>query len=200
MEALGAQGALAQYLTHLPGGKKLIGSTMKKRFLKLARTERGTMNFIENHRADFIAPFFVSEQAWREIQKISAVRHFTDWDKVISINHGYDESKPESELSLEDLREAARFRGGECLPMEMRTGDWSTKLHFRCAFHHEFDASPRLILEGGHWCDQCERESWNYHEIAKISPSFAQVWYPLHDKSKSSRIYPKIVSELDVGV
>jgi nucleoside-diphosphate-sugar epimerase len=198
MQVLGAQAFIVKCITHLPGGKKLIASLMKKRFLTLARTERGTMNFIEHHRTDFIIPFFISEQAWSAIPKFSAIHHFVDWNKVIPIDHGYDENKPESELSLKDVQGAAEFRGGKCLSNRMQIGDWTTKMRFRCAFHHEFDASPRLILEGGHWCDQCERESWNYHEIAKVSPFFAQVWYPLHDRNEPSRVYKKVISELDI--
>ncbi len=114
------------------------------------------------------------------------------------IDHGYDESKPESELTLEDVRKAAEFRGGACLSDKMQKGDWSGKLKFRCAFGHEFDASPRLVLEGGHWCPVCERESWNYQNRAKVDPFFAQVWHPLHSKDETPRVYPKAVSELDV--
>jgi hypothetical protein len=44
----------------------------------------------------------------------------------------------------------------------------------------------------------CERESWNYQNRAKVDPFFAQVWYPLHSKDETPRIYPKAVSELDV--
>ena len=71
-------------------------------------------------------------------------------------------------------------------------------LSFRCAFGHQFEASPRLVLEGGHWCPVCERESWNYHNIARVNPFFAQVWYPLHDRNEEAIEYKKTVSELDV--
>ena len=87
---------------------------------------------------------------------------FTDWDNVVHIDHGYDESKPESELTLEDMKGAAEFRGGTCDSTEMAKGDWTSPLEFTCQFGHNFKGSPRLILEGGHWCDECERKSWNY--------------------------------------
>jgi hypothetical protein len=57
-----------------------------------------------------------------------------------------------------------------------------------------FKGSPRLILEGGHWCDECERKSWNYGMRAKKDKFFAQVWNPLHEENEL-REYPKIVSE-----
>ena len=79
----------------------------------------------------------------------------------------------------------------------METGNWSNKLKFQCAFGHTFEASPRLILEGGHWCAECERKSWDYGKRAKVDRFFAQVWNPLHEEDEI-REYPKAVSDLDV--
>lgn len=198
LEMLGGTLKATRVLCRLPFGEKLIGSAMKKKFLKLARSEHGTVRFIENDMQDQIAAYWGSQKAWEAIAPLNEIRHFTDWDSVIHIDHGYDESKPESELSLEDIKKAAEFRGGICLSDHMATGNWREKLRFRCAFGHEFSASPRLVLEGGHWCDRCERESWNYYERAKRDPFFAQVWTPLHPADEPARVYPKIVSELDV--
>jgi len=199
LKHLGPRATLAKILTKLPSGRKLVGSAMKRRFFKLAMGERGTMNFITRKRSDFIDPFFISEEAWRKIpSRISEMDHFTDWDNVVHIDHGYDESIPESDLTIDALKGAAIFRGGECLSDSMAKGDMRTKLTFKCAFGHEFEASPRLVLEGGHWCLQCEHESWNYHEIAKVNPFFAQVWYPLHAENEPPRVYKKIISKLVV--
>lgn len=191
---------LSKMVTRLPGGEKLMGAVIRKRVTKHLMDERGTLNWIKNNNEEFIDPFFISKKEWRKIPKLSQMKHFTDWNKVVEIDHGYDETKPESELCLEDVKAAARFRGGECLSDSMQTGEWGKKLKWKCAFGHEFDASPRLVLEGGHWCPECERKSWNYHEVAKRNPFFAQVWYPLHDKKEPSREYSKEVSELDVRI
>ena len=129
--------------------------------------------------------------------KLSDMVHFKDWKHVIHLNHGYDETKPEEELNLEDMKKAAKFRGGSCDSETMNKGDWSTPLMFTCQFGHHFKGSPRLILEGGHWCDECERKSWNYGVRAKKDQFFAQVWNPLHEEGEL-REYPKDVSELDV--
>jgi len=189
----------AKIITRIPCGCALLGSVIKRRFRRLAGGERGTMNFIKKRRSEYIEPFFISEHAWKKIPRISRMTHFTDWDKVVRIDHGYDETKPESELSLADLKQAAAFRGGECLSKSMTEGDMRTPLTFRCAFGHAFTASPRLVLEGGHWCPVCERESWNYQKMAEVNPFFAQVWYPLHDRDEEPHTYPKIVSELDAA-
>ena len=147
---------------------------------------------------DHIDAYWGSRKRWEALpEKISDMKHFTDWDTVVPIDHGYDETKPESELTLEDMRKAAAFRGGKLLSTEMQTGDWKTPLEFECAFGHKFKASPSLVLEGGHWCDECERKSWNYGSRAKVDPFFAQVWNPLHGPDEL-REYPKEVSELDV--
>ncbi|WP_242964950.1 NAD-dependent epimerase/dehydratase family protein [Scatolibacter rhodanostii] len=198
LKNLGGTATAARILTKLPGGQKFMGNILKKRFLKLAQTEHGTVNFTENNREEHIAAYWGSKEAWEAIPDFKDFKHFTDWDTVVPINHGYDENKPEETLNLEDINGAAHFRGGKCLSNEMITGDWMSKLHFECAFGHKFEASPRLVLEGGHWCPECERESWNYYERAKKDPFFAQVWTPLHDKKEKEYTYPKIVSELDV--
>jgi nucleoside-diphosphate-sugar epimerase len=198
LKNLGATATLARIITKLPFGQRLIGGVMKKRFLALARTEHGTVRFIEEGMEDHVAAYFSSRKVWENIQSLAKMQHFKEWDKVMPIDHGYDEEKPESALTLEDVKGAAKFRGGSCESEAMEKGDWATKLKFRCAFGHEFEASPRLVLEGGHWCPVCERESWNYHNLAKVNPFFAQVWYPLHDKDETPRVYKKIVTELDV--
>ena len=74
----------------------------------------------------------------------------------------------------------------------MKTGDWRQKLKFKCAFGHVFEVSPRLILEGGHWCPECEMKSWNYGERAKRDPFFAQVWNPLHDMNEVREYQKKV--------
>lgn len=199
LKNLGGLATASRILTKLPGGQILMGSIMKKRFLKTARTEHGTVHFIENNMEEQIAAYWGSREAWEAIPPFKEWKPFTDWNMVVHIDHGYDESKLEEQLNFDDIKGAARFRGGECISKEMQTGNWSDKLKFRCAFEHEFEASPRLVLEGGHWCPHCERESWNYYERAKRDPFFAQVWNPLHGKDEKAFSYPKVVTELDVS-
>lgn len=198
LENLGAVVPFSKAVCKLPGGQKLMGKIIGSTFAKLAKEEDGTEHFIADNVEDHIDAFWGSRKNWKEIpKKYRDQTRFAYRNNVVAIDHGYDESKPESELNLEDVRGAAKFRGGELLSKQMETGDWRTKLRFRCAFGHEFEASPRLVLEGGHWCDVCERTSWNYGKRAKVDPFFAQVWNPLHDEFEI-REYPKIVSELDV--
>ena len=198
INGLGMAAGLSKVICKLPGGQKLMGSIMKRMFRKLALTEHGTVNFIQNNVEDHIDAYWGSKKAWEALpERLVDMEFFEDWDKIVLLDHGYDENKPEAELHLEDMRGAARFRGGKCISKTMVTGDWRGKLKFICAFGHTFEASPRLVLEGGHWCPDCERESWNYANRAERDPFFAQVWVPLHGTDEK-RVYPKVVSELDV--
>lgn len=198
LKELGAAKPFGRIICKFPGGQRLMGAIIKSTFKKHLNSERGTKHFIYANMEDHIDAYWGSRRRWEALpEKASQMEHFTDWDKVVPIDHGYDETKPESELTLTDLQGAAKFRGGECLSESMKQGDWQSKQTFRCAFGHTFEASPRLILEGGHWCPECERRSWNYGARAKVDPFFAQVWNPLHGPDEM-REYPKEVTELDV--
>lgn len=153
-------------------------------FKKEAEKPFGTLHWIKHNDSNRITSFFGSKEKWEAIP---------DWDhfKFIEasrepklLDHGYDESKPKSELGLEDMKGAAEFRGGKCCSEKMENGDLKTKLKWECAFGHQFEASPTLVLLGGHWCPECFPTPWNYDEEAKKNPFFAQVWYPLHDKDQ----------------
>jgi len=105
---------------------------------------------------------------------------------VTLLDHGYDESKPTSELDLDDMKKAAAFRGGECLSTSMVKGDLFTPLKWKSARGNEFEMTPNLVLKGGHWCPAELPWPWDYDKEAKINPFFAQVWYPLHDKDEDN--------------
>lgn len=189
LDELGAAKGLARVLCRLPGGQKLMGSLIKGSFGRLLDSDHGTRHFIDDNVKDHVDAFWGSRAAWEALpDRVSEMSHFVDWDTVVHIDHGYDEAKPESELTLEDVAGAVEFRGGKLLSMRMGKGDWSGKLRFRCAFGHEFEASPRLVLEGGHWCPECERASWNYGARAKVDPFFSQVWTPCTGSTRCASI------------
>jgi hypothetical protein len=119
------------------------------------------------------------------------------WDSIVLakpinlpayLDHGFDESKPTEELDIADMRQAAEFRGGKCLSETMTKGDMYTPLKWSCAFGHEFEATPYLILFAGHWCKECDCGEWKYGEIADVNPFFAQVWKPLHEGEENYRV------------
>ncbi len=98
------------------------------------------------------------------------------------LSHGYDESKGEEEWTLEDMNEAAAFRGGRCLAKGYAPGE---RLLWQCSEGHTFMAKPYTVLGAGHWCPFCSPEPWKYDMLAKKSPYIAQVWYDSHDKSEN---------------
>ena len=145
-----------------------------------------TLHWMKNNNQQRISAFFGSKEKWEAI---------LGWDNFIldqasitpvKLYHGYDESKPKSELDIQDMNQVAEFRGGKCLSERISKGNLKTKLTWECAFGHQFEASPALVLLGGHWCPECLPTPWNYDEEAKRNPFFAQVWRPLHDENESN--------------
>ena len=101
------------------------------------------------------------------------------------LDHGYDESKLDSELDIEDMRKAAEFRGGRCLSTTMVKGDLYTPLEWSCHKGHVFKASPYTILKAGHWCNECAPlYSWDYDLTAPYIPFYSQVYYDSHERNE----------------
>lgn len=149
---------------------------------------KGAMRIVAS-KAPF-GPFY-----WKKTGDVKRLRAFfgsdnpdfslNDWETIrqdlpdgppVRLSHGYDESKPETELGINDMKEAAAFRGGKCLSATMNTGDLSTPLLWQCHHGHTFTASPRLIIKGGHWCPECFSVNPDYEDIALHNPFFAQVY------------------------
>ena len=103
------------------------------------------------------------------------------------LSHGYDETKPTEELDIVDMKDAALFRGGECVASSMKKGDLYTKIEWKCHNGHRFFASPYTVLKAGHWCPECclpDRE-WNFDALAKNIPFYAQLWYDTHEENEN---------------
>lgn len=62
-------------------------------------------------------------------------------------------------LGLEVCQKAAIAKGGECLSIEYLNTD--TKLRWRCAEGHEWDAIPDSVVRLGTWCPRCRgKRTW----------------------------------------
>jgi nucleoside-diphosphate-sugar epimerase len=144
-------------------------------FKPVANKALGTMHWIKKGESARIKAFFGTLRSWQEIPNWRHFEPVRPSTTPIRLNHGFDESKPWSELELDDLQQAAAFRGGKCLSIEMTKGDQTTKLNWECAFGHSFEASPKLVLLGGHWCPHCLPAPWIYEKEAKHNPFLAQV-------------------------
>ena len=126
------------------------------------------------------------------------------------LDHGYDEQKPKALFTIEDMQKAAAFRGGKCLTttldIQHSTLDkpdtiWDTPLEWQCAEGHTFTATPRLVLLGGHWCEECmpypykdepNARPWQWDKVARKNPFFAQLWAPLHDENEDNVYGPEV--------
>jgi hypothetical protein len=72
----------------------------------------------------------------------------------------------------------------------MVKGDLATKVEWECAFGHRFEASPALVLLGGHWCEECMPAPWRFDEVAERNPFLAQVWNKMHpSKDGTHEVY-----------
>ncbi len=186
LNALPMKLRVARALGGVPGIGNLVQKSVRKVMEEMVDSKDGTRHWYVNNNLPRITAFYGSLNAYDAIG---------DWDSFDEgclesgwkqLDHGYDESK--AELDLSDLASAAEFRGGALLSTSWDR-DLYTKLHWKCAFEHEFDASSYLVLKTGHWCPECAAPPWNYDEVARRNPFFAQVWYPNHSKDENN-FYP----------
>ena len=177
--------------------KSAVAAAAKPFMKKLAKTpDFGTLDWAEKNNQVRLSAYYGTKEDWEKIPTKWSDFEIINFDKDNSaaeqfkLDHGYDESKPESELNIDDMKQAAKFRGGECLSNKMKKGDMAGKLKWKCGHcGAEFEASPALILLGGHWCPECyiPQKAWDYDSIAKTNPFFAQVWYTNHEKDENNK-------------
>lgn len=105
---------------------------------------------------------------------------------ALLLKHGYDEKKPQELLDIEDMKQAAAFRGGKCTSEKMQKGDLYTPIEWECADGHTFKATPFLILKAGHWCPECAVPPWHFDKYARVSEFYAQIWYNDHSKDEDN--------------
>ena len=151
----------------------------------------GTLGWLKSGNEERIKAYFGSREerekigSWAEMSDI----HLTGEAEAERLSHGYNEEKPLTELDIEDMRQAAEFRGGKCLSATMTKGDLATKLEWECAYGHRFSASPTLVLLGGHWCEECMPAPWRFSEEAKHNPFLAQVWNKMRPEGDGEQSY-----------
>lgn len=180
---------IAVLCKRIPLVRNLVEKATYRRMKDLVLTKNGTLYWYENRNDQRISAFYKDYETYESISDWGVDMPEMDSTKIESskLNHGYDESK--NKLDLEDLLNAAHFRGGKCLSKEWDSNLYST-LEWKCAFNHKFKGSPYTVLKAGHWCPECLAPPWNYDEIARKNPFFTQVWYPNHSKDEHN-FYPE---------
>ncbi len=159
---------------------KIVPAALIKAVLRLLANKKtyGTQYWIRHREERRIRAYYGSMEQYK------AIPDWPDWnlsepvaaEKAVAINHGYDETKPLTVLTMAELQAAAAFRGGR-LVSDGYTGDPSQRLVWECHQGHRFEASPKLVLEGGHWCPDCFSDHWDgFLNVAKHNPFFAQIY------------------------
>ena len=156
----------------------------------------GTLWWVKHNTPERMVAYYGGMEAYRKLPArweefpLVVPDKRSDSPQVRVLDHGYDETKPFETLTLEDLRQAAAFRGGQCLAEELP--DLYTPIRWKSARGNEFRMSANLVLRGGHWCPAELPWPWDYGEEAKRNPFFAQVWYAQHDPREMDRYGPEI--------
>lgn len=175
---------------------KLVPHIVKLSMRAMAYSHtHGTQWWIRHNKTQPINAFYGSMEKYRAIPDWKHTDLTHPSEQAVLLDHGYDEEKPMSEFTIDDMQRAAEFRGGKCVSRTMTKGDWDTQLEWQCAHGHTFKASPRLVLLGGHWCPECfpypyadepNPRPWQWDAEAKRNPFLAQLWSPLHDKDENN--------------
>jgi nucleoside-diphosphate-sugar epimerase len=170
----------------LPFFRKQVEQSTYARMKDMAENHKnGSGHWFRNRNDGRISAFFKDYETYQAIpnwgQDMPDMSLEPEWHRL---DHGYDETKPQLELS--DLQGAADFRGGECLASEW-DGDMFAALDWKCSAEHEFQAKPNTILKAGHWCPGCMAPPWDFDQQARSNPFLAQVWYADHDQDEQDR-------------
>ncbi len=170
-----------------PPFRALVEMAAASRLKNHAKQPSGTLAWYTEKNDARIKAFYGSYEAYESIPDwgvdMPAGSDGIPLEEFKQLDHGYDESK--EVLQKEDLEKAAEFRGGKFLSDSFE-GDLSLPKEWECGFGHKFTLRPYTVLKAGHWCPTCEAPPWNYDQIAKKSPFFAQVWYEIHEKDEDN--------------
>ena len=179
----------------LPFFRKQVEQSTYARMKDMAENHKnGSGHWFRNRNDGRISAFFKDYETYQAIpnwgQDMPDMSLEPEWHRL---DHGYDETKPQLELS--DLQGAADFRGGECLASEW-DGDMFAALDWKCSAEHEFQAKPNTILKAGHWCPGCMAPPWDFDQQAKSNPFFAQVWYADHDQDEQNYYSEESINDI----
>ena len=159
---------------YLKVGGRIAPAFIVKAFL---RRMADPLKWIENNDEEKIKAFFGSREAGGNIP---------DWNHYVDAGSG-TETEPITDTSrtIEDVKELAESRGGQCLSAE--SGNVNEKLRWKCGFGHEWEATKRLV-QAGHWCPECAPPPWDYDAKAKVDPALARVYYNNHDWNEYQKV------------
>lgn len=133
----------------------------------------GPASWFESGDARRIEAFYGGEEAYRAIPGWSDQDLSRPDDKVpVLTDPGYDPEMDPDTLGEDDLRRVAAAHGGtwlgpvvDTVSPQVKSGEGSVesgevspgdgKHRWKCGEGHIFEATPRLVVNGGHWCPEC---------------------------------------------
>lgn len=162
---------------YLKSGARMAPTAIVKAFMKRMADP---LKWIENNEEEKIKAFFGSREAWENIP---------GWRDYICAEPGEEaglrKEVGSEEYTIDDMRELAESRGGQCLSTEF--SGIGSKLKWKCGFGHEWEATP-VCVKAGHWCPECAPPPWDYDAIAKVDPLFAKFYYNNHDINEYQKV------------
>jgi len=143
------------------------------------------LKWIESNETEKIKAFFGSHEAWQNIPDWEHSVYAQQREPITSLPFVREKESKSESCTIKDMQELAGSRGGQCLSTKFL--DITTKLKWKCAFEHEWEATPRL-LKAGHWCPECAPPPWDYDTQAKVDPALAAIYYNNHDGNEYQRV------------
>ena len=145
---------------------RFVPSFLIKPFMKRLASEKGlgTLSWIGTDDAK-VEAYYGSMEAYESIgswehlkpgkMEISASVAMSAGE-LIELNHGYDTTESIYDLSLQEIRDAASFRGGRFLGDGKDLGKKGFLFEWECEHGHRFRSSLEYVLLGGGWCPDCK--------------------------------------------
>lgn len=161
-------------------GARLAPSPLVK---ALARRWAEPLQWIEEDNTPYIEAFFGSRAAWEAIpgwagRESGKAPEFRQKPEAVGPGPG-----AAREVGAGELADYAKSRGGVLLSHTF--AGMQEEHRWRCAQGHEFDATPRLLICGGYWCDECfpsavDERGWEWERQARIDPAVARIFGSKH--------------------
>ncbi len=134
-------------------------------FMKRYAFEKGmgTQSWVEDDH-EKLAAYYGSMEAYRNIRSWEQMRppyleknldKALETGEALCLKHGWNVDTPVVELTLDEVRAAAEFRGGKFLGPEENLGQAGAIFEWECENGHRFNASLEYVLCGGGWCQDC---------------------------------------------
>ncbi|MCR5741314.1 MAG: NAD(P)-dependent oxidoreductase [Gammaproteobacteria bacterium] len=174
--------------------KKLIKHFVIDRLLKDDNAPRYW--YKNNDKARMIA-YFGPNNEYENIDKswdnIDLICKRDDYEKLKEtyneIDHYFDDSKDNKDITIEDLRRVAEAHGGKLISEEYHN-DVFEKLEWETQDKERFIARPNTILRCGHWYNVSYKEhAWDFDRLAKSDKIYASIWYDAHSKDENYYYY-----------